>query len=154
MRMATVALIAAAVALIVAYLALRRAGALDQRLTIAGNDLAQLRADLNETRTRLESRLQDVRLEQRRRTGELKFVPTMTIAEALAFHPRVGEVLASFNLGSCSSCAISDVDTIEGACQTYGIDLAALMAALTRLIEPGDGGAAKPIDIHKMRVNL
>jgi hybrid cluster-associated redox disulfide protein len=78
----------------------------------------------------------------------------MTIAEALAFHPRVGEVLASFNLGSCSSCAISDVDTIEGACQTYGIDLAALMAALTRLIEPGDGGAAKPIDIHKMRVNL
>lgn len=152
MTIEVIALVVAAVALVVAYLALRRAAALDQRLTAVGNDLTQLQASLNEARTRLEGRLQEVLLEQRRRTGALKFTPTMTIAEALTVHPRVCEVLASFNLVSCPSCAISDVDTIEGACQTYGIDLAALMAALTRLIEPGD--AAKPIDVQQMRVRL
>jgi hypothetical protein len=60
-------------------------------------------------------------------------------------HPRVAEVLASFHLGGCSQCAVSDVDTIGGACQTYGIDEAALMQALQSLIAPGDGvGAARP----------
>ena len=68
----------------------------------------------------------------------------MTIAEAMQMHPRVAEVLASFHLGGCSQCAVSDVDTIEGACQTYGIDQAALMQALNGLIEPGNGGSARP----------
>ena len=66
----------------------------------------------------------------------------MTIAEALAVHPKVTEVLANFHLGGCSHCAVSDVDTIEGACQTYGLDEKALMAALTGLI--GGGGASRP----------
>jgi hybrid cluster-associated redox disulfide protein len=66
----------------------------------------------------------------------------MTIAQALDVHPRVQDVLASFHLGGCSHCAVSDVDTIEGACQTYGIDQAALMGALNGLISGGSGGAA------------
>ena len=60
----------------------------------------------------------------------------MTIAEALEIHPKVTEILASFHLGGCSHCAVSDVDTIEGACQTYGIDQKALMSALSQLVDP------------------
>jgi hybrid cluster-associated redox disulfide protein len=96
----------------------------------------------------------------RRKAGETLFTPTMTIKEAMAVHPRVDEVLASFHLGSCSNCAVSDVDTIEGACQSYGIDQAGLMAALNRLVG-GDGEAAKPqesalyvIDVSRRRLNI
>jgi hypothetical protein len=51
-------------------------------------------------------------------------------------------VLGSFHLGGCSNCAVSDVDTLEGACQTYGVDQKALMAALEALAAGAAGGAA------------
>lgn len=152
--MATAALIVAVLALIVAYLAVRRVSGLDQRLSEANNRWLELRSELGETTKKLEAKLLDVRLAQQRQVGERLFTPTMTIAEALAVHPGVSEVLASFHLGGCSHCAVSDVDTIEGACQSYGIDQAALMAALDRLIEPKDGGTIKAIDVAKKRLNI
>ena len=54
------------------------------------------------------------------------------------------EVLASFHLGGCSHCAVSDVDTLEGACQSYGIDQSALMGALNDLVSGGSGGSIGP----------
>jgi hybrid cluster-associated redox disulfide protein len=141
MTIQVIALIFAVIALIVAYLAVRRAGALDQQLSRTSSSLHDLRGELGETRQKLEGQLFDLRLALRRQTGELKFEPTMTIAEAMQMHPRVSEVLASFRLAGCSNCAVSDVDTIEGACQTYGIDQQALMRALNGLIEPGNPGS-------------
>jgi hybrid cluster-associated redox disulfide protein len=80
----------------------------------------------------------------RRQAGETLFSPRMTIADAMAVHPKVSEVLASFHLGGCSHCAVSDVDTIEGACQTYGIDQKALMNALNGLGGGATGGSSSP----------
>jgi hybrid cluster-associated redox disulfide protein len=139
-----VALVVAIVALVVAYLAVRRAGALDQRLSRISDNLFALRSELNESRETLNAQLADLRWTQRRQAGELKFEPTMTIAEALQMHPRVAEVLANYRLGGCSQCAVSDVDTIEGACQTYGIDQGALMRALNDLIQSGNAGSGRP----------
>lgn len=139
-----VALVVAVIALVIAYLAVRRAGALDQRLSRISDNLLTLRSELNESRETLNAQLVDLRWAQRRQAGELKFEPTMTIAEALQMHPRVAEVLASYRLGGCSQCAVSDVDTIEGACQTYGIDQGALMRALNGLIQPGNAGSGRP----------
>ncbi len=144
MTVQIIALAAAVVALVVAYLAVRRAGALDERLSRVSDNVMALRSGLNETREQLDAQLADLRWAQRRQAGELKFEPTMTIAEALQMHPRVAEVLASYRLGGCSQCAVSDVDTIEGACQTYGVDQGALMQALQGLIESGGGGSARP----------
>ncbi|PKO21826.1 MAG: hypothetical protein CVU38_12610 [Chloroflexi bacterium HGW-Chloroflexi-1] len=151
--MATAALILAIISLLIAYLAVRRTGALDERLSRANSSLQELRADLSETREKLDARLVDLRVELRRQAGQLKFDPRMTIAEALTVHPRVAEVLASFHLGGCSECAISDVDTLAGACQSYGIDQNALMTALAELVEPA-AAAVKPINILEKRVNL
>jgi hybrid cluster-associated redox disulfide protein len=139
-----VALIVAVIALVVAYLAVRRVGALDQRLSRISDNLFALRSALDESRETLNAQLADLRLTQRRQAGELKFEPTMTIAAALQMHPRVADVLANFRLGSCSQCAVSDVDTIEGACQTYGIDQGALMRALNDLIQPGHASPGRP----------
>jgi hybrid cluster-associated redox disulfide protein len=144
MAVQVIALVVAVLALVVAYLAVRRAGALDHRLSRISDNLFSLRSELDESREKLNAQLAEVRWAQRSQAGELRFEPTMTIAEALQMHPRVAEVLASFQLGACSQCAVSDVDTIEGACQTYGIDQGALMQALQGLIDAGSGGSAGP----------
>ena len=144
MAVQIIALVVAVVALAIAYLAVRRGGALDHRLSRVDETLFSLRSELDETTEKLSAQLADLLWAQRRQAGELKFEPTMTIADALQMHPRVAEVLASFHLGGCSQCAVSDVDTIEGACQTYGIDQGALMRALTGLIDTGSGGSTRP----------
>jgi len=142
--MSIAALIVAALALLVAYISIRRAGALEQRLSRLESSLYSLKGEILEQREALDQQLLDLRLAMRRQVGDLKFIPTMTIAEAMEIHPSVNEVLASFHLGGCSHCAVSDVDTIEGACKTYGVDQKALMLALNNLISVGDGGSTGP----------
>ncbi|MGC8779415.1 MAG: hypothetical protein ACP5UQ_00960 [Anaerolineae bacterium] len=152
--MTTLALLLAAGALLVAYLAFRRAGALERRLAEAHDRLVALRTQMNEADEQWREELAGLRMEMRQRAGELSFSPEMTIAEALKVHPKVGEVLASFHLNGCSHCAVSDVDTLGGACQTYGIDQQALMAALNRLVDARSGGSTGPINITDRKLEL
>ena len=152
--MATIALVIAALAVIVAFFALRRAGTLAERVDRAAGSIAELRSALNDTNEKLNSQLTDVRLEQRRQAGETIFTPTMTIAEAMQVHPKVSEVLANFHLAGCSHCAVSDVDTIEGACQTYGVDQNALMSALNDLAGGASGGSAGPAKSSNVKVSF
>jgi hybrid cluster-associated redox disulfide protein len=152
--MATIALIAAVLALIVAFFVLRRAGGVAARMDRMADSVLELRNALNETNDKLDSTLNDLRFEKRRQAGETMFTPKMTIAEAMRVHPRVSAVLAEFHLGGCSSCAVSDVDTIEGACQTYGIDQAALMGALNGLAGGASGGSAGPTKIPNIQVSF
>ena len=148
------ALIVAAIALVVAFLGMRRASTLQERLDRAMSAVFEMRSALNETNEKLDAKLFDLRLDLRRQSGETIFTPKMTIAEAMDVHPKVNEVLASFHLGGCSHCAVSDVDTIEGACQTYGIDQAALMGALNGLTSGSSGGSAAPTGTPNVKVNF
>ena len=113
-----------------------------------------MRSALNDTNEKLNSQLTDMRLEQRRQAGETIFTPKMTIAEAMQVHPKVSEVLASFHLAGCSHSAVSDVDTIEGACQTYGVDQTALMSALNELAGGASGGSAGPAKTPNVKVSF
>jgi hybrid cluster-associated redox disulfide protein len=140
--MATAALIIAILALLGAFLAFRRAGTLQERLERTTGQVHELKSALAAANEEHERKLNDLRLELRRQAGEEIFDPKMTIADAMKVHPKVQEVLASFHLGGCSHCAISDVDTIEGACQSYGIDQNALMNALNGLVSGESGGSA------------
>ena len=139
--MTTVALIVAIIAILIAALAFRRASSLQDRLERATSSIYELRSALTETSERLDEKLSEVKLNLRQQSGELIFTPKMTIAEAMNVHPKVRDVLAGFHLGGCSNCAVSDVDTIEGACQSYGIDQAALMGALNEVISGNSGGS-------------
>jgi hybrid cluster-associated redox disulfide protein len=142
--MATAALIIAILAVLVALFAWQRVRGLQERLEGTASQLSELRSTVNSTSEAMERRLTDLCLGLRRQSGETIFDPAMTIAEAMRVHPRVAEVLASFKLGGCSHCAVSDVDTIQGACQTYGIDQAALMDALNGLVSGGSGIVSGP----------
>lgn len=136
------ALILAALALLGAFLATRRAAGLQERLERTTAELHELRSATNRTLEELQGKLNDLHLQARHQAGQPIFDPRMTIAEAMSVHPKVVDVLANFHLGGCSQCAVSDVDTIEGACQSYGIDQAALMNALNGLVSGGSGGSA------------
>jgi hybrid cluster-associated redox disulfide protein len=135
------ALIVAVLALLGALMAMRRAGSLQERLDRTTGEFHELRSATNAALEEMQNKLTDLGLQARRQSGQPIFDPRMTIAEAMEVHPKVVDVLASFHLGGCSHCAVSDVDTIEGACQTYGIDQAALMNALNGLVSGGSGGS-------------
>ena len=87
------ALILAVVALGVAYLAVRRAGALDQRLSRLESSLYSLKSDIMDQREALDEQFMELRLEMQRQRGGVQFTPSMTMAEAMAVHPRVNDVL-------------------------------------------------------------
>ncbi len=136
------ALIVAVLALLGAFFATRRVAGLQERLERTAGELHELRSTTNATLEEMQGKLNELKLQARRQAGQPIFDPRMTIAEAMSVHPKVVDVLATFHLGGCSHCAVSDVDTIEGACQTYGIDQAALMNALNGLVTGGSGGSS------------
>lgn len=140
--MATAALIVAILALLGAFLAFRRVGGLQERLERTTGQVHELKSALAAANEERDHKLNELRLELKRQAGEPIFDARMTIADAMKVHPKVQDVLASFHLGGCSHCAISDVDTIEGACQSYGIDQNALMNALNGLVTGESGGSA------------
>lgn len=63
------------------------------------------------------------------------FDPDMTIGEAMAVHPKVAEVFAAFHLGGCSSCGISEYETVGQVCMAYGVDVDLLLEVLEGLLE-------------------
>ncbi len=65
------------------------------------------------------------------------FFADMSVAEAMATHPRVAEVFAAFHLGGCGSCSISQVESIEQVCAAYGVDKAVLLEVLEGLMQDG-----------------
>ncbi len=71
------------------------------------------------------------------------FRPDMPVAEAMAVHPRVGEVFAAFHLGGCAHCGISHFETIEQVCTAYGVDVDMLLEVLEGLLEQDPAPSAE-----------
>ncbi len=68
-------------------------------------------------------------------TGFKTFSADMTVGEAMSMHPRVSEVFAAFHLGGCSSCGISQIETVGQVCGAYGVDLETLLEVLDGLMD-------------------
>lgn len=89
---------------------------------------------------------QDVIAEEMERRGvraRKYFDPNMTVGEAMAVHPRVAEVFAAFQLGGCSSCGISEVETVAQVCMGYGVDVEMLLDVLEELMAEEEAKAAE-----------
>ncbi len=72
---------------------------------------------------------------------EKKFIPQMTVGDAMALHPNARWVFASYHLGGCSHCAISTEETIEQVAEGYGVPLDKLIEDLNGLFSAADGAA-------------
>ena len=73
-----------------------------------------------------------------------RFNADMAVAEAMAVHPRVGEVFAAFHLGGCAHCGISHFETISQVCEAYGVDVEVLLEVREDVVDkhPVDEGAS------------
>jgi hybrid cluster-associated redox disulfide protein len=67
-----------------------------------------------------------------------KFTLDMKVGEAMKMHPKAQFVFASYHLGGCSHCAISEHETIEQVCYGYGIPPEDLLESLNSLLEDGE----------------
>ncbi len=143
--MEIVALLVAGVALLAAIYSARRARSLENRLGRYNSLLYEVMSKAEGLEERLQEEVVGLHTEIRRRAGEIRFTPTMTIAEARAMHPLAQQVLASFHLGGCASCAVNDTDTIAAACAAHDISQEALLGALNKLATaPVVGNGTKP----------
>jgi hypothetical protein len=79
---------------------------------------------------RTEERSEQGRIRGRRRD---RFTNDMTVREAIDAHPRARWVITSFQFGGCTSCAVSDEETLETVSTTYGLRSGELLAALNEL---------------------
>ncbi len=70
--------------------------------------------------------------------GAGEFTLDMTVGEAMKLHPKAQFVFASYHLGGCSHCAISEHETIEQVCYGYGIPPDDLLESLNNLLEDGN----------------
>jgi hybrid cluster-associated redox disulfide protein len=61
------------------------------------------------------------------------FTKDMTVAEALALHPRAREVFAGYHLGGCSHCSISEYETVAQICEGYGVPVESILESLNGL---------------------
>ena len=73
-------------------------------------------------------------LKERGVRGRKHFDPDMTILQAMGVHEQVAEVFAAFHLGGCSSCGISEVETVGQVCMAYGVDVDMLLDVLEELM--------------------
>ena len=58
----------------------------------------------------------------------------MTVGEAFAHHPSARWVFASYHLGGCSTCAVSNEETIAQVAEGYGLSLEKLLHDLNSLL--------------------
>lgn len=64
---------------------------------------------------------------------ERRFDADMTVGEAMALHANARWVFASYHLGGCSHCAISNEETIAQVAIGYGVPLEKLLDDLNSL---------------------
>jgi hypothetical protein len=64
-----------------------------------------------------------------------QFVPEMTVGDALAFHPAARWVFASYHIGGCSNCAMSDEETLEQLAVAYDLPIERLIRDLNSLLD-------------------
>ena len=96
-------------------------------------------ADARDQLSRVEARVGGIEDDLRRyRADEAlwsqPFTGEMTIDQAWRRHPDARDVFAGVHLPSCDTCAVRFDETIAEAASAYGLDEAALLAALNDLI--------------------
>lgn len=112
----------------------RRAKAVEERLDAARRSHFRATDEAREQVATLEGEVRALRQQVRALSGDGNlFEPVTTIAEAVALHPRASEVLQSFHIGGCSSCAVDSEDTIRYAAGANGQDVDLVLQALNKL---------------------
>jgi hypothetical protein len=139
------------------WLSARAASRLRRDLDQAESRLARRFYKLQGRVTEMDVIVRELDFERRRRRGEIRFTPETTIADAIAVHPRVGEILARFGLvgSGCSGGGLDGGATLARACSEASLDLRAVMQALVGFVEDPDSKPAANAQAAKLhRIQL
>jgi hybrid cluster-associated redox disulfide protein len=97
--------------------------------------------EIEEIRSLFTGELRKLKLELRKTKGGPLFTKETTFGEVLELHPRGREILARFHIGGCSSCAVSEFETIEQGASSHGVNMDQL---LDQLNQPEEAEAGSP----------
>ncbi len=142
-----IALLVAAAALGYAWLSRQSIHQLSSRLDRYNRSLLDTSVELRQLKEELADTRAELRAEILRGQSGPAFRPDLTIREVTALHPQAQEVLASFHIGGCSSCAADPDDTLARVCRSSGADLEQVLLALNSLL-------AAPASTEDGRVKL
>lgn len=107
--------------------ATRRLDRYNRALFDANDEIRRLQEQLTATAAEL-------RVAIRQQGQEVRFEPQMTVHEVSLLHPQAEQILASFHLGGCSSCALDPNETLAQACAEHGQDLNQVLRNLNLLL--------------------
>ncbi|MCO6449282.1 MAG: hypothetical protein J5I90_00710 [Caldilineales bacterium] len=147
--MTYIALLIAIAAIAYAYLIQRKIQETNKRLSRATSNLYQLSSQIEELEQRLDAQHKELAFEIKQATGQIQFSPNTTIGEVQAQHPQGEQILASFHMGGCHSCAVAPDETIASACERLNVSEAALLASLRN---PANG--QQPIQLSNIELQF
>ncbi len=101
---------------------------------------AETRSYIDEVR----GELKVIEMKSRRSSGEQVISPDMLIADVLAIHPRMKDVLASMHLGGCNSCSVSSSETLGEGAASYGLDVDEILGEIDKFLSSPDDYEADP----------
>ena len=96
-------------------------------------EVPELSAQLEQLRARLQ------RSEELLARATAPFSGEMTVHQAWARHPGVREVFAARGLPECDLCSVGQDETLDEACQGYGLSLDELLTELNGLLDVAQG---------------
>ncbi|MBI4641669.1 MAG: hypothetical protein HY731_13310 [Candidatus Tectomicrobia bacterium] len=130
--MNTLVVVGLFLSLAISLINLRKIQDLKRRISMVSDLVGLTQTYLYELEEKTEKELSTLRLDIRKRAGEVKFSGDMKISEIIAAEPRARDIFASFHLGGCDHCAINEDDSLEEVARSNGIHVERLLEALER----------------------
>jgi hypothetical protein len=144
--MTKLALAAAVLAVLIAVFLSRKLGRVRRELEEAEARLGRRLFRVQGRLAELESKVSELEFERRRTRGEIRFDARTKLADAIAVHPRVLEILGSFGIsgGGCGGGSLDESGSIQEACRAASVDPADVLDALRRFVDDPDGKLGAP----------
>jgi len=123
------------------WLTMRAVARVRRELGEAESRLARRFYKLHGRVTEIDGLVRELEFERKRRRGEIRFTPEMRVGDALAVHPKVGEILGAYGLagGGCSGGGGPPEDaTLAEVCRSSSLDLRAVLHTMDRFLENPD----------------
>lgn len=133
-------LILALLGLLMAWRTGRKQKDLTERISQLNSRIYQTRREMLEAQEKTHRDLTALKFEWLKSQGKLQVTPDMTLDEVLMVHPLAGQVLASFHIGGCSSCAVDGSTRLDLAVASSGQTVEPIIVALNNLITESQNG--------------
>jgi hypothetical protein len=135
------------------WLTTRALGRIRDELGEAESRLARRFYKLHGRVAEIDAVVRELDFERRRRRGEIRFTAETRVGDALAVHPRIGEILAAYGLtgAGCGGGSGPPEDaTIAEACRGASLDVKAVLGTMERFLADPDA----PIQAHAASAKL